>query len=212
MIGIFGGTFDPVHFGHLRPALEVMQSLALSEIRFIPCGQPPHRQMPRASAEDRMAMLSLAIEGQAGFVTDDRELSREGPSYMVDTLESLRQETDQALCLLLGMDAFAGLHQWYRWQSLLSLAHIVVMRRPGMSREHLFQQGELKQLLQQEEVAALQDLSAKTGGKIYFQQVTALDISATAIRQAMTRDESVRYLLPDAVYDYMQQHKLYAQG
>lgn len=212
MIGIFGGTFDPVHFGHLRPALETMQSLALSEVRFIPCAQPPHRQMPLASAKHRMAMLSLAIEGQAGFVTDDRELRREGPSYMVDTLESLGQETDQALCLLLGMDAFAGLPQWHRWQSLLSLAHIVVMQRPGVSREHLFQQHELTQLLQQAEVNAIQDLAGNTAGKIYFQQVTALDISATGIRQSLSSGESVRYLLPDTVDDYMQQHKLYTQG
>ena len=112
MIGVFGGTFDPVHFGHLRPALEVLQALRLQEMRFIPCGLPPHRNSPLASATDRLTMLRLAIESQPGFNVDERELHREGPSYMVDTLESLQQETTTPLCLLLGMDAFAAFHTW----------------------------------------------------------------------------------------------------
>lgn len=208
MIGIFGGTFDPVHFGHLRPVLEVQQSLALEETRLIPCGTPPHRSLPYARAQDRLAMLRLAVEGQAGFKVDDRELRRGGPSYMVDTLESLKQETQQPLCLILGMDAFAELPAWHRWQSVLSLANIVVMQRPGMTPEHLYQKDALREVLQQGLVEASQ-LQEHSRGAICFQSVTALDISATLIRQAMQRGESVRYLLPQAVYEYMQQRNLY---
>lgn len=208
MIGIFGGTFDPVHFGHLRPALEVYQSLALDEIRLIPCGRPPHRSLPFARAEDRLAMLRLAIEGLAGFKVDDRELRRDGPSYMVDTLESIKQETSQALCLILGMDAFANLATWDRWERLLSLANIAVMHRPGVTSEHLYQKDVLREVLQQGLVEASQ-LHEHASSAICFQSVTALDISATAIRHAMQHGESVRYLLPKAVYDYMQQRNLY---
>ena len=210
MIGIFGGTFDPVHFGHLRPALEVYEALALTEMRLIPCGRPPHRSPPQARGLDRLAMLRLAIEGQSGFKVDDRELRRTGPSYMVDTLASLQQETPRPLCLLLGLDAFANLPSWHRWQDILSLAHIVVMQRPGMTHEKLYQNDQLHTVLQQRLVETPQALSAATAGKVYFQAVTALDISATAIRQAVQRGESVRYLVPDAVYDYMKQRNFYA--
>lgn len=209
MIGVFGGTFDPVHFGHLRPALEVLQTLRLQEMRFIPCGQPPHRTMPFARGTDRLAMLRLAIAGQAGFKVDDRELRREGPSYMVDTLTSLQQETGESLCLLLGMDAFAQLPTWHRWQEILSRCHIAVMQRPGTTREHLQQNEPLREVLQQHVVTTSGELHAQAAGKIFFQDVTLLEISATAIRQAMQRGESVRYLLPTTVYDYMQQRHLY---
>lgn len=210
MIGIFGGTFDPVHFGHLRPALEVFQALDFKELRLIPCGRPPHRSPPHARSMDRLAMLRLAIDGQPGFMVDDRELRREGPSYMAETLESLQQETGQPLCLLLGMDAFANLPAWHRWQDILSLAHIVVMQRPGMTREHLYQSDLLSLVLQQRLVESAQELSAHTAGKVYFQPVTLLDISATVIRQALLRGESVRYLVPKAVYDYLKQRHFYA--
>ncbi len=209
MIGIFGGTFDPIHLGHLRPALEVYAALALTEVRFIPCGQPAHRTPPCADGRDRLAMLRLAVQGQPGFKVDDRELRRDGPSYMVDTLESLRQETDAPLCLLLGLDAFASLTSWHRWQEILSLAHIVVMQRPGMTHEKLYQNDQLRPLLQQRLVETPQALFAATAGQVYSQAVTALDISATAIRQAVQRGESVRYLVPDAVYDYMKQRHFY---
>ncbi|MFO7604224.1 MAG: nicotinate-nucleotide adenylyltransferase [Gammaproteobacteria bacterium] len=209
MIGIFGGTFDPVHFGHLRPALEVMQMLRLREVRLLPCGQPPHRHAPFASGPDRLAMLRLAVDGQAGFVVDDRELRRAGPSYMVDTLASLKQGCDESLCLLLGLDAFALLPSWHRWQDILALSHIVVMQRPGMTRALLSQDDVWRQTLPQVEVDSVEALNEHAAGKVYFQEVTALDISATAIRQALQRGESVRYLLPDPVYHYLQQRHLY---
>src|SRR5210317_2209069 len=124
MIGVFGGTFDPIHFGHLRSALEICESLDLKEIRFIPCRIPPHRGEPVADPMQRMAMVRAALAGQPDMILDDREIKREGPSYMVDTLESLRSEfTTEPLCLVLGMDAFLGLSSWHRWKDLLTLAH-----------------------------------------------------------------------------------------
>ncbi|MCK5724204.1 MAG: nicotinate-nucleotide adenylyltransferase, partial [Gammaproteobacteria bacterium] len=132
MIGILGGTFDPIHYGHLRTALDVQQCLSLDEVRFIPCGEPPHRDKPVAESLQRLAMVRAAIAGQKGFSVDDREIRREGPSYMVDTLTSLKHDfKTESLCLILGMDAFNGLEQWHQWQQIFELANIAVMKRPA---------------------------------------------------------------------------------
>ena len=131
-IGIFGGTFDPIHYGHLRTAFELLQALRLGELRFMPAGNPPHREQPMASAEQRVAMVRAATAGQPGFTVDDRETRREGPSYSVDTLAGLRAEhPTRPLCLIVGMDAFLGLPKWHQWQDILKLAHLVVAHRPG---------------------------------------------------------------------------------
>ena len=131
-IGIFGGTFDPIHYGHLRTAFELLQALRLTEVRFMPAGNPPHRESPVANAEVRLQMVMAATEGQHGFLVDDREIRREGPSYSVDTLATLRAEhPDRSLCLIVGMDAFLGLPKWYQWREILQLSHVVVAHRPG---------------------------------------------------------------------------------
>ncbi|HEV7448137.1 MAG TPA: nicotinate-nucleotide adenylyltransferase, partial [Steroidobacteraceae bacterium] len=131
-IGLFGGTFDPIHYGHLRTAFELWQELRLSEVRFMPTGSPPHREQPYAAPELRLAMVKAAVASQPAFVVDDREIRRTGVSYSVDTLTEVRNEfPDRSLCLLLGMDAFLGLPNWHRWRELLDLAHIVVAHRPG---------------------------------------------------------------------------------
>ncbi|MFN2300762.1 MAG: nicotinate (nicotinamide) nucleotide adenylyltransferase, partial [Gammaproteobacteria bacterium] len=135
-IGIFGGTFDPVHCGHLRAMVELRDELALNEVRVVPCGVPPHRAEPRASAQARLAMLDVALADLPGFSVDRRELERPGPSYMVDTLVSMRADwPEAALWLLLGHDAFCTLPQWRRWRELFSLANVGVARRPGASVE-----------------------------------------------------------------------------
>ena len=132
MIGIFGGTFDPVHFGHLRPALDVKQALGLREMRLIPCFSPPHRQQPVANPGQRLTMLRAAVGEEPELLVDNREMKREGVSYMVDTLSSLREEFgDEPLCLVLGSDAFLQLDGWHRWREIIELAHIVVTHRPG---------------------------------------------------------------------------------
>ncbi|HID49687.1 MAG TPA: nicotinate-nucleotide adenylyltransferase [Chromatiales bacterium] len=207
MIGVYGGMFDPVHFGHLRPALEVQQALGLEELRFVPVGQPPHRHPPRADAELRVAMLQAAIAGQPGFVLDERELTRPGPSYMVDTLGSLRAEAgDVPLCLILGSDAFLGLPGWHRWTRLIELAHLVVAHRPGWSLED--RNDTLRELVAQHRLAP-DALAQRPAGGVCFVAVTQLDISSTRIREQVRAGQDVRYLLPDPVRALIQQNHLY---
>ncbi|MDE2091584.1 MAG: nicotinate-nucleotide adenylyltransferase, partial [Gammaproteobacteria bacterium] len=131
-IGIFGGSFDPIHFGHLRPVLEILDALSLDEIRFIPSGQPPHRQAPMATASLRLQMVKAAVAMEPRFIVDEREIERDAPSYTVDTLTELRQEfSGEALVLLVGMDAFLGLPGWYQWRRIFQCAHVIVAHRPG---------------------------------------------------------------------------------
>lgn len=208
MIGIFGGTFDPVHFGHLRPLLDVQQALGLNEVRLIPSFIPPHRDTPGASAEQRLAMLELAAAETPGFVIDRRELQRGGSSYTVDTLQSLRDELgcDEPLCLIMGLDAFVALDSWHQWQRLSELAHIVVMQRPG----GLFPKtGAVAELVEQVQALDVVELQQQAAGRVYFQSVTQLDISATAIRELVAHDQDIRFLLPDSVRHYIETHGLY---
>ncbi len=208
MIGIFGGTFDPPHFGHLRPLLEVQQALALDEVRLIPCFIPPHRAVPDASAEQRLAMLQLAVSEAPGFIVDPRELQRGGPSYMVDTLASLRDEqgVNKSLVLIIGLDAFVSLDRWHRWLELIELAHVVVMQRPGGA---LPKTGAVAELMEQVQALAVLELQQQAAGKIYFQPVTQLDISATAIREQLFRGQDVRFLMPGSVRHYIETQGLY---
>lgn len=212
MIGIFGGTFDPVHLGHLRTALEVQQALQLQQLRFIPCANPPHRTPPQASAGQRLAMLRSVITGQHHFIVDTRELDRGGVSYMVDTLQSIRAELpDTTLCLIMGMDALRNFAEWRRYLEILSLAHIVVMQRPGNSLEELRSHPTVYTLIEQRRATRLQELRQQPAGLIWFQPVTQLAISATAIRAMCAHGESIQYLVPDAVRDYISQHTLYCE-
>jgi nicotinate-nucleotide adenylyltransferase len=202
MIGIFGGTFDPIHFGHLRTALDVQQALELEEVRFIPLRDPPHRDPPKTRPELRLEMLNAAIADQPGFRVDDRELMRADKSYTVRTLRSLRTElgNEPALCLIVGSDAFRGFPDWYRPEEILQLAHIVVMQRPGDPPPDLYP----------ERLAAdPQLLSAAPAGRIWPQPVTQLQISATRIRELLRQGRSPRYLLPEAVLDIIRREGLY---
>ncbi len=212
MIGIFGGTFDPVHIGHLRPALELFEILRLEELRLIPAGTPPHRRAPRASSTQRLAMLQQAIAGQPGFVVDEREIRRTGPSYMVDTLTELRAELGEQrpLCLLLGMDAFLGLSSWHRWEEIPRLAHLVVSHRPGWSPEHLDDHGgPLAELADRCLVIDPRELTRTPAGLIFMQPVTQLDISSTRIRALIRGGRNPRYLLPDEIWRHIQEKQLY---
>lgn len=209
-IGVFGGTFDPVHLGHLRAALELYESLGLQRVHMIPSAVPPHRPQPHASVEHRLAMLELALAGQKELILDHREVERSGPSYMVDTLASLRQEIGEApLCLLLGVDAFLGLPQWERWLELLELAHIVVAHRPGWQLQNENMSQALRQALASRWLASASQLQERPAGRVWLQGITQLAISATDIRERIAAGYSANYLLPASVWQYIQQYGLY---
>ena len=213
-IGVLGGTFDPIHYGHLRLAEELAGTLKLDEVRFIPSGTPPHRGAPQVGAEHRLEMVRLAAAGNARFKVDERESRRAGPGYTFDTLSELRAEAGSArpLALLVGADAFLEFATWHRWHELFGLAHVVVAHRPGFPVERWSER--MPQPLAREYSARLmqQPLSihlAPAGG-IAVVAFTALDISATAIRDMLRAAASPRYLLPGAVLDYIQSHRLYS--
>ncbi|MES9964106.1 MAG: nicotinate-nucleotide adenylyltransferase [Candidatus Sedimenticola sp. 20ELBAFRAG] len=202
MIGILGGTFDPIHNGHLRTALDVQQALGLEEIRLVPLRDPPHRETPLTTPEQRLEMVYAASRDNPLFKVDERELKREGKSYSVDTLHSLRAElgSELPICLIMGSDAFQGFADWHQPEEILKLAHLVIMQRPeespgDHSREHFTREpGELRQ---------------KSHGLILFQPVTQLDISATAIRGLISQNHSPRYLVPESVLAIIEARQLY---
>lgn len=196
-LGIFGGTFDPVHFGHLRTAFEILHALGLRELRFVPAGDPPHRDPPCADATRRLELVRAAVADQPGFVVDDREVRRQGRSYSVLTLTELRAEWPQVpLCLIVGMDAFLGLPTWHRWTELLELAHVVVAPRPGWTAPDA---GVLGNLLAARRALDPADLHASLAGRILLQPVTQLEISSTELRDLLAAGRDPRFLLPDAV-------------
>lgn len=206
-IAILGGTFDPIHFGHLRPALELSQ-LGFDEVRLMPCHVPAHREAPHCSPEQRLAMVELAVSNEPRLSVDSREIEREGDTYTVDTLMQMRDELgDQvSLNLVMGMDAFRSLHTWHQWEDLIHLANIVVTERPGSA---LPLEGIMANFLGARKARCFEELLQAASGRVLVQQLASLDISATAIRDIIAQGESPRYLLPDSVWDYIEQHRLY---
>ena len=196
-VGIFGGTFDPIHFGHLRTAFELLHALRLAEVRLVPAGNPPHRGVPLCDARHRLEMARAAVADQPGLVVDDREVRRAGPSYTVLTLRELRDEAPgRPICLLLGMDAFLGLPQWHEWRSVFDLAHVVVAHRPGWTAPDA---GTLGELLAERGTQRVDDLHESVAGRIHVRPVTQLEISSTDLRDLIVAGHDPRYLLPDAV-------------
>jgi nicotinate-nucleotide adenylyltransferase len=212
-IGVLGGTFDPIHYGHLRLAEELGETLRLDEVRFIPAGTPPHRGAPQVDAAHRLEMVRLATAGNPRFAVDDREVRRAGPGYTYDTLSGLRAETgaSRALVLLLGADAFLELATWHRWRELFGLAHVAVAHRPGFPAERWGERMPQPLAREYEERLLRQPLAAhlQPAGGIAVIPFTALDISATAIRDRIKAGASPRYLLPPPVLDYIRTRKLY---
>jgi nicotinate-nucleotide adenylyltransferase len=204
LIGIYGGSFDPVHYGHLRTAVEVQELFSLDELRLMPCYQSPLKPETVTHAIDRVAMLQLAIENQAGFIVDSREINRQGASYMVDSLASLRMDfPDATLLLFIGMDAFNQLENWHCWQQLFDYAHIIVMTRPEIETKRM------GYFLYTRLVRTLDELKTQPAGKLFFQSVTGLDISATKIRRLIAHKANLHFLLPDSVIHYINVHNLY---
>jgi len=207
MIGILGGTFDPVHFGHLRPALDVKLALGLDEVRLIPAHIPPHRAQPQASTHERIRMLQTAIEGIDGLTVDTRECERDGPSYTLDTLISLREDLHgKTLCLLIGMDAFRGLPTWHRWRELLDYCHIVVMTRPLAKFPD---KGELADYIQRHRTRDPSVLGEHGCGLLCFQEGTQLEISGTRLRNLLAAGEPADFLLPAQVLGMIHTNHLY---
>ena len=206
-IGVFGGTFDPIHYGHLRSAFEMLQALSFDEVRFIPCGDPPHRGITFATAEQRLRLVELAVSGQQGFRADDRELRRDGPSWTIDTLVELRGEFPQrSLGLILGMDAFLGLPGWHRWEEILAQAHIIVAHRPGWKAPDI---GALGDLIAECGTHRVDDLHEQTHGRVHIHAVTQLEIASTEIRDLVAAGRDPRFLMPDDVRDEILETGLY---
>ncbi|MEO7775726.1 MAG: nicotinate-nucleotide adenylyltransferase [Steroidobacteraceae bacterium] len=208
-IGLFGGTFDPIHYGHLRTAFELQEALKLTEVRFLPTGNPPHKDHTLAPAELRLQMVRAAVADQPGFTVDDREVRRTGLSYSVDTLTELRAEyPDRSLCLLLGMDAFVGLPNWHRWEEILQLAHIIVAHRPGWKAPTM---GPLGAVMVDRGTGGIRDLHASAAGRIYVHAVTQLEISSTELRNLIAGQGDPRYLVPDCVGAIIRDTECYAR-
>lgn len=206
-IGFFGGTFDPIHLGHLRLALELKQQLKLDELRLLPCYIPPHRATPSASAPQRLQMLQLALADCPELGWDARELQRNAPSYTYDTLSELRSElgAEASLCWCMGMDSFVSLDSWHRWQELIELAHLVVVARPGWA---LPGSGPVAELVAQHR-AQPQALHTAAAGKLVVCEARLLPISATEIRTQIGAGQSPQFLLPDSVWRYIREQQLY---
>lgn len=206
-VAVLGGTFDPIHIGHLRAAVELSEQLRLDEVRLLPCHCPPHRDVPGASSDHRLAMVRAAITDEPNLVVDDRELQRAGPSYTVDSLAELRAElgADCALSLVMGADAFAGLDRWHRWQTLTELAHLIVVDRPGFALPAM---GPVHDLWRRRKSAA-EHLAERPAGGVALVTLPPVPISATAVRALIAADRSARWLVPDAVWRYIQRYRLY---
>lgn len=206
-IGLFGGTFDPIHNGHLRLAQELYQYLDLSEVRFIPCNIPVFEKVTPATSEQRIAMLKLALTKQPNFKIELCEIERQGPSYTIDTLIHLREKfPNTPFCLFLGYDAFLSLPYWHRWQEILNYAHLILVPRDDIL---FLPEGELNELWAGHQISDAQLLHQKLQGYIYIAEINKLTISATYIRDQLSQGLSPRYLLPDAVLEFIQRESLY---
>jgi nicotinate-nucleotide adenylyltransferase len=214
VLAILGGTFDPIHYGHLRLAADVRSALSLAEARLVPAGTPPHRAAPIASREHRFAMTELGCAEFEGLTADRVEIDREGPSYTVDTLEALHElRPGRPLALLVGADAFAGLPQWRHWERLFALAHFIVVERPGATPTGEGLPESLRVHWERRLATDTSRLERTLAGSIVRVTVTPQPISASAIRAELAKGpaerERVRGLLPASVLDYIDRNHLY---
>jgi nicotinate-nucleotide adenylyltransferase len=208
-IAILGGTFDPIHLGHLYLAEAIKNHIDLKTIKIIPCYLPNNKIEPIASVQHRLAMLKLATADIPYLQIDDREIRRQGISYMADTLQELRQELgqEQSLCLIMGVDAFNGLAAWHRWNCITNLANLVIVNRPNAQ---ISLQKEIAALLKNQQISSANDLYTSPAGKILFLDIKPLDISSTQIRKLIKDDKDVVKFLPTKVWEYIKQYKPYS--
>jgi nicotinate-nucleotide adenylyltransferase len=206
-IALFGGTFDPIHYGHLRCADEARQKLGLKNLYLLPAGDPPHREPPRATVKQRLEMLQLAVQEFPFLLIDDRETRRSGPSYMVDTVQELRTGfKDRPLLLLIGQDTANHFHTWYHWQQIFELSHIVVLTRPGSSVQYA---PEVAKQMQARSISDVKKLHESCAGAVLQLEVESIDVSSTDIKNAITSRAAVKSMLPAAIIEYIEQNRLY---
>lgn len=206
-IGFLGGTFDPIHFGHLRPALEITELLALQQLYLMPNHIAPHKAQSHANAQQRSDMVKLAIQDQEHINIDTRELNRQTPSYTIDTLKELKaQYPHTAICFIMGMDSLESFDSWYQWQDILNYCHLIISHRPGF---HAQFNATVEKLVTQCSTTDKQDLHRLDSGRIYFQATSQLDISSTHIRALLSNKKSIDYLVPESVNNYIKQYQLY---
>ena len=214
-LGLLGGTFDPIHFGHLRLAEEAREALGLEQVCFVPAGDPPHRAKPAAAPEHRLAMARIATAGHSGCTVDDGEVAASGKSYTVLTLERMRAcyGPSRPLVLILGADAFLGIPGWHRWSELFDLAHIAVANRAESGTAWLDERNADLDTATRHRIATdATPLATTPAGRIIPFEMTPLAISASLIRDRLHSGRSTRYLLPDSVLDYIQLHNLYRRA
>ncbi|UAA39941.1 nicotinate-nucleotide adenylyltransferase [Paraneptunicella aestuarii] len=210
VIGIYGGTFDPIHYAHIFPVQQAAQQVGIEQVKLMPCHIPPHKNQPNTKPSDRLAMVKLVSEHVTIFSADDRELRRHKASYTIDTLEEMRSENPNSpICFFIGMDSLTSFHQWHRWQDILDYCHLVVCCRPGYHQE---QQTDIADFLQQRETAKPQDLHDKLNGHVFYAQTDEIDISSTMIRENLRVGLPVDELLPPYILSYIRQHHLYLAG
>ena len=208
-IGILGGTFDPVHNGHIRMAIECYERLGLEEVRLVPLHTPPHRHEPAASPEHRYKMLEMAMEKLDGLVVDDCELIKGGVSYTIETVRMMRKKFNgTSLCLLMGADAFNTMHTWYQWKDLLNLVHIVIAERPGSFTSP--DNAELQDLLVANQTCNLSNLYDSPSGKIFQIAMPLLDISSTQVRNIFLSKKNPAMLLPENIIEYIESSHIYS--
>lgn len=201
-VGIFGGTFDPVHNGHISLVRQAQAELSLDSIHFLPCAIPVHRDLPLASDEDRVQMLKLAIAGESRWLVNTVEIDREGPSYMVDSLQLVRQKQPRdILILLLGVDAFNAFQRWRLPETILELAHLVVCRRPDVIPD--------REVFSEHYCNNPALLSTDRCGHIFFLDIEENPCSSSHVRQSLLQSGSAPDCLSPGVSRYIQQHRLY---
>ena len=208
-IAIYGGTFDPIHFAHLRTAIEAREKLGVEKVLLVPSYIPPHRAKPKTRVEERLQLLRLAVDSVEGLEIDTREINRTGTSYSIETLEELRSELGEQIPLyfIIGRDMYLSLQTWHRWQELTNFAHLVVLDRPGYASELVSE--EVNKWAADKISSDIDENEPSTKGNIYHLKLRQMDISATMIREALKNNRAVDYLLPNSLIQFIQEHKLY---
>ena len=210
LIGILGGTFDPIHNGHLHVATSLLKQLPLDEVRLLPCYLPVHRTAPIASPEHRLAMTKLACDSIPKVSVDEHEMKRQGPSYMIDTLRDLKTEHfSDHLCLIIGQDAFQTFDEWHHWKKILDYCHLIIVSRPQSSNQT---NEPLKTFVNYHETKEFSALASTPTGKIFFCEIPPLNISATQLRDQLAQHQYNDKAIPQRVFQYILQYHLYADS